>query len=715
MSQLSCEAAQKGGGLCGFPRLMAVLQGGRVAIRTEFPFRILDLPDEAIVMSDGCRLSARIWRPADGQPVPAGLEYIPYRKRDGTLPRDEMMHPYVAGHGYACVRVDMRGNGDSQGLMQDEYTDQELQDACEVIAWLAAQPWCNGAVGMMGKSWGGFNCLQTAFLQPPALKAVVSVCATTDRFADDIHFKGGCLLGENFGWGAVMLSYSSRPPDPALRPDWREEWLRRLEAEPWLAPRWAAQQERGAYWKHGSVCENYARLNLPVLIWGGWADNYMNTVSALASHAPLAKGIVGPWVHQYPHTAVPGPAVGFLQVALRWWDRWLKCLDNGVEAEPAYRAYMLHSAPPDASARFRPGHWVAEATWPSPRVTRRVWTLAAAQDNSPSDARGARPMGGAPAIVAGQLRPEEPGNGFSMVLATPQHLGMQAGEFFPMGLNAEMPGNQAEDDAMSVCFDGPVLEKPLDLLGAARLSLRLSSDTELGFVVARLCDVAPDGSSVRIAHGMLNLCHRDSRENPSRLVPGQIYDLAFDIDQCAYRLAPGHRLRLALSNSYWPFVWPSAKATRLTLVAGSLDLPVHDGTAPTWEPPKPEHAKPWNHRVIRPARTRRFIERDLMTGRVALVVQDDMGDNENLDHGLCTGETMSERWEISPDDPLSARAVHVWEQRLSRGDWSVRTRAEAEMTGTATELRMKARLTAWEGEAMVFDRSFDEAVMRRFV
>ena len=678
-----------------------------MTVRTEFPHQIIDLPDEGIVLSDGCRLSARIWRPADGGPVPAVLEYIPYRKRDGTLPRDEMMHPYVAGHGYACVRVDMRGNGDSQGLMADEYTAQELSDACEVIAWAAAQPWCSGAVGMMGKSWGGFNCLQTAFLQPPALKAVISVCSATDRFADDIHFKGGCLLGENFGWGAVMLSFSSRPPDPMLRADWREAWLARLEAEPWLAPRWAALQERGAYWNHGSVCEDYSRMIVPVLSWGGWADNYMNTVSALVENCvgPV-KGIVGPWVHQYPHVAVPGPKVGFLQEAVRWWDRWLKNVQNGAEADPAYRAYMIHSEPPDASARHRAGHWVSEQVWPSSRVSREVWGLAAAPTGAPT---GARP--GVPGYLSKLIGNE----GFSLKISSPQHLGLHTGEFFPMGLNAEMPGDQATDDAMSLCFDGPVLGAALDLLGAARLSLRAASDKPLGFVVARLCDVGPDGASVRIAHGMLNLCHRGSMANPERLVPGQVYDLAFDIDQMAYRLAPGHHLRLALSNAYWPFVWPSSGAGCLTVTGGSLDLPVHDGSAPGWDAPPAEHAKPWNHRVLRPARTRRHIERDLITGLVALVVEDDLGDAENLDHGLCTGETMTERWEIDPADPLQARARHVWEQRQSRGDWRIRTRAEAEMTGTADLLHMTARLTAWEGDTVIFDRSFDESVPRRFV
>ena len=672
---------------------------------SEFPFPVVEDPDFGIVLSDGCRLSARVWRAEGAGRVPAVLEYIPYRKRDGTVPRDEVMHPYVAGHGYACVRVDMRGSGDSDGVMADEYTIQELADACEVIECLAAQDWCSGAVGMMGKSWGGFNCLQTAFLQPPALKAVIAVCATTDRFADDIHYKGGCLLGENFGWGAVMLSYSSRPPDPLLRADWREVWLQRLEAEPWLAPRWADLQERSEYWKHGSICEAYSRMQVPVLIWGGWADNYMNTVSAIVANVPGSKGIVGPWVHQYPHAAVPGPSVGFLQEALRWWDRWLKGVANGAEDDPAYRAYVLHSAPPDASARVRAGHWVAEPAWPSALVARRVFGLCPA---------ASRPGGFTPPGPPVEYLGQDEGARISARIATPQHLGQAAGEFFPMGLNGEMAGDQRGDDALSLCFDGDVLVEALDLLGAARVRLRLASDRPLGFVVARLCDVAPDGSSVRIAHGMLNLCHRDSREEPAPMVPGQEVDLEFDLDQMAYRLAPGHRVRLALSNSYWPFVWPSPEAGTLTLTGGSLDLPVRAGGEVAWQPPAPEGAPGWRHRVLREGRATRRIETDLLSGRQVLVVEEDGGAVQDLDHGLCKSEVLTEHWEIGAD-PLSARAVHVWTQRLWRGDWQVRTEARAEMTGSATHLRMTATLTAWEGDGVVFERSFDEAVARRFV
>ncbi len=644
-------------------------------IRTEFPHKITEIEDLHIPMPDGVALSARVWLPETAQesPVPAVLEYIPYRKRDGTLPRDELMHPYVAGHGYACIRVDIRGNGESDGLMLDEYSQQEMDDALAVIGWLAAQPWCSGAVGMMGKSWGGFNCLQAAFNGHPALKAVISVCSTSDRFADDIHFKGGCLLGENLGWGAVMLSFSSRPADPALRPDWRADWVRRLEAQPFLAPIWARHQSRDSYWKHGSICEDWARMTVPVLNIGGWADNYLNTLGAVMEHHPgTRQAIMGPWVHQYPHTAVPGPQIGFLQEAIRWWDCWLKGAPNGVAQGPRYRAYMLHSQPVSAAPTHRAGHWVVEPDWPrSDRVSRETHDLAA---------------------LAGRA------------ICTPQHLGLHAGEYFPMGMNAELPGDQRGEDAMSVCLD---LDAPGDLLGRPRLTLTLTSDQPFAHLIARLCDVAPDGGSTRISHGMLNLRHRDSMDQPSPVPVGQPFTITLDLDETGYRLAPGHRLRLALSTTYWPFVWPSAKPVTLRVQGGTLTLPRHAGsTGDEWAPAPPETAAPWAHRVIRPGHSTRRIAQDLISGHWELIVEEDSGDTENLTHGLISGETMREVWRIHPDDPLSAAVEVTYDQRLSRGDWSVRTRAVSRLESGPEHLHHSARLEAWDGATLALTREF---------
>jgi uncharacterized protein len=217
-----------------------------VATRTEFPRPIREIEHTWLTLSDGCRLAARIWLPEDAEadPVPAVLEFLPYRKVDGTAIRDAKRQPYVPGFGYATVRVDMRGTGESQGLIADEYTEQEHADALEVIAWLRELPWCDGTVGMWGISWGGFNALQVAALRPAGLKAIMTLCSTDDRYADDVHYRGGCVLAlDMLHWASSMLTWNARPPDPRLYGEgWREEWMRRLEgANAWIEP-WLTHQ-----------------------------------------------------------------------------------------------------------------------------------------------------------------------------------------------------------------------------------------------------------------------------------------------------------------------------------------------------------------------------------------------------------------------------------------------------------------------------------------
>src|SRR6056297_2192765 len=194
----------------------------------DFPHKILVLENEWIPMPDGVRLAARIWLPesARSTPVPAILEYIPYRKRDSMRSRDTQIYTYFAGHGYAGVRVDIRGSGDSQGVLEDEYLARELEDGMGILNWLEKQPWCNGRVGIMGISWGGFNGLQLASMRPRQLGAIITACSTDDRFADDVHRMGGCLLGDNLSWASTMFAYNSCPPDPEIVGEkWREMWM----------------------------------------------------------------------------------------------------------------------------------------------------------------------------------------------------------------------------------------------------------------------------------------------------------------------------------------------------------------------------------------------------------------------------------------------------------------------------------------------------------
>lgn len=662
-------------------------------IVTEFPHRVIEHPDMGIVLKDGCRLSARAWLPegAEAAPVPAILEYLPYRKRDGTTDRDALTHPWFAGHGYACLRVDMRGNGDSDGLMEDEYTPQELADACEVIDWIAAQPWCSGAVGMMGISWGGFNGLQVAALQPEPLKAVVTLCSTTDRYADDIHIKGGCLLNENLGWGAAMWAFSSRAPDPALREDWRAVWMERLRAEPFLPALWLRHQRRDEYWRHGSICEDFGALKAAVLAIGGWGDAYKNTVPAIVENltAP-AKGIVGPWVHKYPHFAVPEPRIGFLQEAKRWWDRWLKNVETGVEDDPALRLYLMDGVRPATWYDRRPGRWIAETAMPMPGVRTRSLALGT----------GGR-LGGAG------------GGDWAQIVASPQHCGAEGGEFCAIWLGPEMPGDQRPDDAFSACFDTEPLDET-DIVGAPVLHLRLSSDKPCAQLAVRLNHLHPDGASTRITWGVLNLSHRDSHAAPAPLVPGEIVEVAVPLDHIAYRLPAGHRLRVAVSTAYWPMLWPQPEAATLTLTGGTLDLPERGQRAETDEVTfdPAETAPPLKERAIRPAAHVRRSETDHHTGAVTLIIEDDFGLSENLDHGIIAGGVARERWTIHPDDPLSAHGVTHWTDEMIRGDIRLRTETHAEMWSDAARFHLKARLEAWENDELVYERDVVEAIPR---
>lgn len=667
---------------------------------TAFPRSVVEHPDWGIVMPDGCRLSARVWMPDDAaaDPVPAILEHLPYRKRDGTAARDALTHPYFAGHGYACLRVDMRGNGDSEGVMEDEYTEQELQDACDVIAWAAAQPWCNGRVGMMGISWGGFNALQVAAKGPAALKAVVTLCSTDDRYADDIHFKGGLLLNENLGWGATMLSYSSRPPDPALvGARWKAMWLERLRSAPFLPALWLHHQRRDAYWKRGSVSEDFSLIKAPTLALGGWGDGYKNAVSRLvagiAPHAPV-KGIVGPWIHKYPHFAVPRPAIGFLQEALRWWDRWLKDRDTGVEADPAMRLYVMESEPPRDWYEERRGRWIAEAAWPSPGIVSKELRLGAEG-------------------TLGEAAPL----GLPLMIATVQDCGMTGGEYCAIWLGPDLPGDQRPDDEKSACFDGEPLEGPLDIVGAPAVRLTLSADRPRALVAVRLCDVAPDGASTRITFGVLNLCHRNGHEAPEDVVPGDPMEIELRLDDVAYRVAAGNRLRVAVSSTYWPLVWPSPEPVTLTLAEGILDLPIRpagdDGAVLFAEP---EGAPPWAAETLRASSNLRRIEREPASSpageKVRLRIADDFGELRDGAHGLVAGGAARELWTIDPADPLSAHGETHWTQTLKRGDWSVRTETTTWMRSDAETFRLGGRIEAYEGEELVFEQDFNETIAR---
>ena len=645
-----------------------------------------------IILSDGCRLSARTWIPENAHefPVPAILEYLPYRKRDGTIARDELTHPYFAKRGYASIRVDIRGNGDSQGIMLDEYTSQELNDAVEVINWLAKQPWCSGTVGMMGISWGGFNSLQVAALQPKPLKAIITLCSTVDRYADDIHYKGGCLLNENLGWGSTMWAYSSRPPDPALVGQaWRKMWQERLEAEPFLPIGWLKHQKRDDYWKHGSVCEDFSKIKAATLAIGGWGDGYKNTVSHLVENLSCpVKGIVGPWIHKYPHFAVPGPRIDFLHEALRWWDRWLKNEKTNVENDPAYTVYLMDGVEPKSSYDYRKGQWVSFDQWPAQLP---IKTLNLNKD-----------LG---------LRKQK--ENVRKIISSPQTCGLDGGEYCAIWLGPDLPGDQRMDDVNSATFTTEELTKQIDIVGAPRVKLKLRPTTSTAQISVRLNHIHPTGASTRITYGVFNLGYVDGFDNPRKLRKGETISIEFNLDQIAYSVSKGHKIRLSISNAYWPLLWPTPEKGAIEVIAGSIDIPfIKDGLY-NFRQFLPEKADaPWKTKTIRkPTNTRKVI-RNIGSDEVTVEIIDDFGSVRDLTHDLEIGSIAREWWTIQPDDPLSANGRTHWTEERSRGEWKTRTETFATMSSDAENFYIHAKLEAYENEKLFFEKEISETINR---
>jgi putative CocE/NonD family hydrolase len=667
-------------------------------VREDLPeaFDILD--PVWIAMPDGVKLAARILLPrsARAKPVPAILEYIPYRRRDGTLLGDTPRHAYFAGHGYAAVRVDLRGSGDSEGLLLDEYLKQEQDDALVVIAWLAAQPWCNGKVGMTGYSWGGFNSLQVAARRPPALKAIIPVHATDDRYGDDCHYMGGGLLLGNLSWASTMIAFNARPPDPMIVGDrWRAMWLERLEGSPPLVLEWMAHPLRDQYWRHGSVGEDYGAIAAAVYTVGGWADPYTNCVLRLLANvkAPV-KAMIGPWAHAYPHDARPGPQIGFLQECLRWFDRWLKDIDNGVEREPRLRAFIQDSMAPAPDYETREGRWVREAAAPSPDA-RQPWYLG-----------------------EGRLSDRPQPMGPPLQHRSPEITGITTGEWCPYGNPGELPMDQRADDGRSLAFDSAALETPLELLGTPLLTLRLAIDKPVGIVTARLCDVAPDGASTLISYGILNLTRRHGFDRSEPMLPGRIETVRFPLNDLGQRLKAGHKLRLALSTNYWPILWPAPEATTLTLHPADcrLDLPVRKAS-PALErredpflPPEAAANVPFTQ--LRRGRRERVIEEEATTGKTTVIINRDLGAYRLEQDGLEFDGRAVERFTLTEGDPLSARAEIEWRYLMRRGDWEISTLSRTILTGDAKDFHVSVALDAFEGEKRIFSRSLNRDLPR---
>ena len=516
------------------------------------PAPVASVHEERIRMSDGVRLAANLltsgadWKTHRS---PVLLEYLPYRKDDWSLERDLELHSYWVERGYVVARVDIRGTGRSEGALPDrEYSEQELKDGEAVIAWLAAQSWSNGSVGMMGISWGGFNSIQMAMRQPPALKAIIAVDATEDLFKDDIHYIDGLMHADEYELSMDLQTAMTRVPDFPID----ESSLRaRFDAKPWF-PLYLRHQRGGPFWDRASLRPDYSRVKIPVFLIGGFYDGYRDNVPRMLEHLSGKRmGLIGPWNHTFPHDADPGPQIEWRALAIRWWDHWLKGVENGVEREPMLTAYVRDSYPPSLSLKEIPGQWRSFASWPATEVQPATWFLTAQHGLA-----------------------QTPGPEAVHALGYVPSAGVEAGFWW-----GELTVDQRPLDGVSLSYDSEPLAQDLAILGEPVARLVAAASAPLADWMVRLEDVAPDGAVTMVTGAALNGAQRDSMREAKALEVGKDYPLPIQLHFTSWVFPRGHRVRVAISNALWPMIWPTPYAMTTQLHLGGdrgsqLNLPV---------------------------------------------------------------------------------------------------------------------------------------------
>jgi putative CocE/NonD family hydrolase len=522
----------------------------------------------SIPMKDGIRLAVNLYMPEGAKPddkFPAILEYLPYRKDDWTLERDWNLHSYFVRRGYVTARVDIRGTGASEGAPPDrEYSDQEQQDGLEIIAWLARQPWSNGNVGMMGISWGGFNAIQIARLHPPALKAIIAVCATEELFHDDIHYIDGMMHVDEFESAMDLELGVTRAPD---FPTDEKSLAPRFDSSPWFLL-YLRQQRDGPFWRRASVApDHYADYTVPSFMVGGFLDGYRDSLARFfeKSRAPI-KALLGPWNHSFPHNAEPGPAIEWRDEATRWWDYWLKGKQNGIMDEPRFEVYMRRPYPPDPNIKEIPGEWRAEKSWPP--TGQRAETYHLHMDHKLD------PSGPATSPLSSYIPSEQ--------LKYLPSIGIEAGFWW-----GDFTTDQRPLDAFSLVYDSEPLKEAKAILGRPKSILFASAGVPLADWFVRLSDVAPDGTITMITGAgqqgaecgstpdSITLSEVDKEGETLK----EICPISIEMHLTSWIFQPGHRIRLAISNALWPMIWPTPYPMTTSLFLGAaapsrLELPL---------------------------------------------------------------------------------------------------------------------------------------------
>jgi uncharacterized protein len=671
-----------------------------------------------IVARDGVELSANLWlpiAPADdpGARFPAVLEMIPYGKDNWRRNADIARGTYLARRGYALCRVDVRGTGSSGGVALDEYTADETRDGYDAVEWLAAQPWCTGAVGMWGISYGGFTSIQVAKLRPPHLRAIVPIQATDDRYLTDVHYIGGCVTASELSQYAVsQVAMNAMPPDPALWGEtWREDWLARLDATPpWLFE-WLRLQHDGPYWRQGSLAPDYDAIDAAILNVGGWMDSYVDAALRMQDRCTApTRTIVGNWVHGLPSSANPGPNLDELHEMVRFFDRWLQDIPNGSDDEPPIVWFEREFAEPEPFPESYPGRWRAAAAYPHPNVEMRAIAFGT----------GSLPLAGRLVMAdQGVVEPE----GVSRyphrpTVGTHASLSWGAGGP-PNGLARDL----RPDESLGLTFTSEPLEDDLAVLGVPEVVLYLSVSAPVAMAVVRLTDVRPDGTSAQVSAGILNLTHRRGHASPEPMIAASIEEVRVLLRPAGYRFMVGHRVRVSVASSAWPVVWPSPYDATFELHHGPstpsrLILPVipaaggpGDVAVPAFKTTPPDQPQIGGEGTADQPIWR--IATDVINDTVTVTIHD--GGEDILDDGrrLYAAETLE--LTASDSDParagLNADVVYRWREHAFDTEIRARSRQTSDAEGFDLTVALEVDL---DGESF-FRRQWHETIPRRLV
>ena len=514
-----------------------------------------DINEVWITMSDGIRLAADIYWPLESDRAdrfPVLLEYLPYRKNESRA-RNHSLYSYFLKRGYVVARVDMRGTGNSEGkTIPYEYSDIELDDGEEVINWLSRQEWSTGDVGMFGISWGGFNSIQMAMRNPPALKAFVSVMATEYLYQEDVHYMDGIMVAGD-SWMMSNDLYNALPGAPEFTMD--EDWFtNRFNIEPSVYT-YMRQQRDGEFWDRASARGKYDLIQVPGYHIGGWYDGYRNSLPRMLENVEApTKAMIGPWDHDFPHNAALQPQVEWRAEAVRWFDQWLKDIDTGILEEPDFAVYIRDYHPPDDSLERIPGFWRWENGWPIKRIETQNWY---AQENHKLSTI--------------------PGINDIHTLENIPSIGLEGGG--PTMWWGSIPPDQRPMDENSLVYDSEVLVETIEILGRPVAKLHVSANAKRANWVVRISDIAPDGQITQVAGAAFNGTHRNSSRDPEDIIPGEKFPLNIELHFTSWVFNEGHKIRVAISNAQWPMLWPSALPVITSLEIGGekgayIELPI---------------------------------------------------------------------------------------------------------------------------------------------